>query len=530
MRNDIINFLVEDSLYSILDSNFNIVKSSFKYLKKIGCKEEESIHKDEFIFLRNNQNEVFEEIRNAMYNNKTWNGILEKDTSNERVKYFESNIRPLYDKNALKQILVYRKDITQSVYDKNHCALTNLRNKHNLVKYLNENLEEKSLMFLINIDNFRVINDVYGGKCGDLILMEFANLLSKYDDYDAFRLKGDEFVMRKTCCHIKKSKNIINKFKKSIERKLNKPIEVCSVELKSQISVMIRVTISVSISKNNNILQEVDIAHKEARLKNKHFMKFNSSMIDLVKKQKHLEVVKDIQTGNVIISYQPIVCNKSLNIYKYEALARIKNSNGKILMPYEFFDLSQQVKLYHSITRAVLANIYKDILEHDIYVSCNITMADIESIKTYNFIMNLLRDKKFSKNITFEIVETVDISSYERFNKFSRTVRERGAKIAIDDFGVGYSNFSHLSNIEFDYLKIDGQFIKNILISKKDEDIVKLIADFAQKHNIKTIAEFVEDDSILQKIIENKVDYSQGYYFGKPMPIEEIIKNRTCQN
>jgi len=133
----------------------------------------------------------------------------------------------------------------------------------------------------------------------------------------------------------------------------------------------------------------------------------------------------------------------------------------------------------------------------------------------------MLSKNIFNQNITFELVETDGIEDFDMFDKFVKTIRKFGAQISIDDFGTGYSNFTYLAKIEPDYLKIDGSLIKNI-ISTKDYDVVKTIINFAKMYNIKTVAEYVENEEIFILVKELGIDYSQGYYFSKPLSIDEL--------
>ena len=204
-----------------------------------------------------------------------------------------------------------------------------------------------------------------------------------------------------------------------------------------------------------------------------------------------------------------------------DALARLIKGDD-VVPPGAFIDISKKIKYYHQITRAMLIKSFEDFGNRsDIGVSINLTIEDIANIRTFNLIIELLSKNKHNHNITFELVESDGIEDYELFNKFVTTVKNFGAKISIDDFGTGYSNFSYLSKIEPNFLKIDGSLIKNIE-NLKDFNVVKTIIDFAKMYNILTVAEFVENEDIYILVKELGIDYSQGYYFSKPLAIENI--------
>ena len=135
--------------------------------------------------------------------------------------------------------------------------------------------------------------------------------------------------------------------------------------------------------------------------------------------------------------------------------------------------------------------------------------------------------KKFvdPSRITFEILETEEIENYNLLYKFISKIKELGCKFAIDDFGTGYSNLEHLMKLKVDYLKIDGSIIKRMPEDKGARILTEAVVSFSKELKIKTIAEFVSDQNIYEMVKLLGVDYSQGYYLGKPEPIE-VIKER----
>jgi EAL domain-containing protein (putative c-di-GMP-specific phosphodiesterase class I) len=128
----------------------------------------------------------------------------------------------------------------------------------------------------------------------------------------------------------------------------------------------------------------------------------------------------------------------------------------------------------------------------------------------------MLERYKIGSRAVFEIVESESIENFEEVEDFIVQVKSYGCKVAIDDFGTGYSNFEYLMKLKADYIKIDGSMIKDIDTSLNAQIVVSTIVSFAKKMGIKTIAEFVENESILNKVKELGVDYSQGYYFSQP--------------
>lgn len=148
--------------------------------------------------------------------------------------------------------------------------------------------------------------------------------------------------------------------------------------------------------------------------------------------------------------------------------------------------------------------------------SINLSSDDIMDGDTYRFILKTLETTKMGKQVIFEIVESEDIQNYRKISEFIVAVRAFGAKIAIDDFGSGFSNFSYLTKINMDYVKIDGSLIRDITNDIQSEIVVETIIDFAKKLGIKTVAEYVHSNDVQAKVIAMGIDYSQGYYISEP--------------
>jgi len=140
--------------------------------------------------------------------------------------------------------------------------------------------------------------------------------------------------------------------------------------------------------------------------------------------------------------------------------------------------------------------------------------------ETIAFIHKKLENLDIAKRVIFEIVESEGIDNFEEVSLFIKEMKAVGCKIAIDDFGTGYSNFEYLMKLNVDFIKIDGSFIKNIDMCEQSLLISELIITFAKKQNIKTVAEFVHSKSVLEKVRELGITYSQGFYLGEPKSIE----------
>jgi EAL domain-containing protein (putative c-di-GMP-specific phosphodiesterase class I) len=231
-------------------------------------------------------------------------------------------------------------------------------------------------------------------------------------------------------------------------------------------------------------------------------------------------IKRALDSSSIVPFYQPIVDNKDNKTVKYECLVRIIE-DGEIIPPMDFLPIAKQVKLYQDITREVIRRAFADFEKLKTPFSINLSINDIENEITTAFIYEKLNEyKSIGANLTFEILESEQIDNYDQICDFIKSVKEYGVKIAIDDFGSGFSNFDHVTKMGVDYLKIDGSLISDLPNSKEKRVTVETIVDLAKKLCVETIAEFVSSKEVYEVVKAKGVTYSQGYYFGKPEPLD----------
>lgn len=235
-----------------------------------------------------------------------------------------------------------------------------------------------------------------------------------------------------------------------------------------------------------------------------------------------------MKSNNILSFYQPIVDVLTLQTVKYEALVRLRTTDG-VLLPSEFLPGVYKFGLGQQMTEQIFKNVWRS--AKYINVSMNINLSDVESEIIRNKILNELKNNpKRAKNITFEILETEDTQNELLIEQFIYDLKRSGASIAIDDFGTGYSNFERIMTVwKADIVKVDGSLIRNIG-DPAVKSLIQGIVNIAKASGIKTVAEFVADEEIFIAIKECGFDYAQGYYFGKAVPFEYIEKQRISQD
>ncbi len=241
---------------------------------------------------------------------------------------------------------------------------------------------------------------------------------------------------------------------------------------------------------------------------------------------KEFEILKDINSAladnKVVPYYQGIRNNKTGQIDKYEALIRIISRDGKLLSPFFFLDIAKKHRLYLKLTRRMIDCVLRDFHDVDCGVTINVSYLDISAKSFVPYIKERLKDFRNPERIVFEILEDECFKEVDGLKAFIKDMREIGAKVAIDDFGAGYSNLLEIIRIKPDFIKVDGEIIKAIHNNQDNKLVLELITSLADDLNVELVAEFVENEEVQREVISHGIAYTQGYIYSRPAPFEEL--------
>lgn len=229
-----------------------------------------------------------------------------------------------------------------------------------------------------------------------------------------------------------------------------------------------------------------------------------------------------IYNDGVVPYYQGIRNNHDGQIHYYEALMRLIGSGGEINSPMVFLGIAKKYRLYSTLSHMMIDRVLRDFADRQESVSINISAYDVNSKDFVNWFFGRLGEFPDPVRITVEFVESEDFRESEEFIIFVKRLRQAGCKISVDDFGTGYSSLEEVIHLEPDYIKVDGSIICGLEDKPKNMVLLKTIVFLARQLGIKTIAEFVENEGTQVLLKENGMDYSQGYLFSKPLPLEDL--------
>ncbi len=396
---------------------------------------------------------------------------------------------------------------------------------YSLAKLQQENFATmQRALAIVKVRRFKSINDFYGYQVGDYILQQTAHFLrielqAKYREYgvELYRVSGSHFVIA-IHSSVKRLYELIDE--------IQHLFEMTKIDIGGE-HVLLEMDAAVLDTNTMPSLSNLDKALRKAEEINGLVLYENDEKEELnYKKRLHCKnkLIKAYNEERIVNYYQPIVDNKNGTIYKYEALVRMISEEGEVVSPGVFLPIAKETKMYTVITKSVLLSALRDFRDSECMVSINLSIEDIKSEEIRSLIRDGLEQFPEPARIVFEILESDEIDSYEVLVGFIQEIHKLGAKVAIDDFGSGYSNFEHLVRLHIDYIKIDGSLIKDIHTNHYSQAVVQMLYDFASQMKIKTVAEFVYKEEVSRYINFIGIDESQGYFFSEPIAFKDSMK------
>jgi len=391
-------------------------------------------------------------------------------------------------------------------------TLTSLPNRVKL-NYDLDTANHKTLI-LINIDRFSLLNDAYGFDAGDQVLLHLADLLRKIikKGMILYRLEADIFAI-----------SISEQNKENVEAEVdtiramldNSPIEI------NGLSLYISVTIGVVYYQVGNIIQKAEIALRQARTVSRNRVEYYSDSLEMnsVIEENNSwtgRISKALEDDKLLAYFQPVVECSTGKVVKYETLVRLE-IDGEVYFPRDFLNTARYAGYLHKITCRMFEKACEKFQDNDLMFSINITDQDLVEVKFVEKLEQIRNRYDIDRErIVIELLEETSLSVNTLATRTLKELSSLGYKLSVDDFGTQCSNFAQLGNYDFETIKIDGKFIKDINTNEQSKIITESILFFTSKIGFKTVAEFVHSKEIYEIVKEMGVTYAQGYYFGEP--------------
>lgn len=456
--------------------------------------------------------------------------------------YFLCNVIPLFSaQQQIHESLLIMFDITMQklqeeelLYRLYHNELTKLPNRVALFREIKQNSQLK--LMVLDIDGFSKINAVYGDEMGDRILQDFSNALTHLIEGSAlqlFKLSADVYVI---LADHRISDTFFIEDVVMLSHQLN-PIYLDCFSNQIALRVNIGAALPAEHSTNRSLLGMANIALIEAKKSSRSYLFYSEVEKRFNQMQKGLIVLDRlhyiIEHELLQLYFQPIYDVRQQRVVKHEVLMRIADSNGEILSPATFLPIAKNAHIYYLLSQMMINKVF-EAMKNDatLHLSINLSMEDILHAKTSTIIIENLQRYGCGHRLSIELLESEEVHYSELLNGFIEQVKRLGVTILIDDFGSGYSNYSHLIYLGVDGIKIDGSLISGI---KKDETIyqvVRSIINISKELQLKTVAEYVSSEKIYTLLCELGVDMVQGYYIAKPSDsvMNDIVLDNSSED
>ncbi len=480
--------------------------------------------------LKNDKEEIEIKIINRV-GEENWvsiKGFGKKNNKGSLIE-FEGYIHNINDEKEIKLKLEY---IT--LYDE----LTGLNNRKHFKNLMEDQLKEHALLesrcalILIDIDNFKFINDSYGHKCGDVFLEKFSQDLKEHFNFNELlcRFGGDEFIIFiPYISGLQEIKDVVKK----IMNILKSPYSINNKQIFTSASIGIAVFPDDG-EEAEVLLQNVDAAMYTAKSNGKNqWQMFNSNI------SKEINRIYSIQRGlrtalennEMFVVFQPKVRLTDDEVDGFEALLRWKSTEIGFVSPVEFIPVAESTRLIIPIGKFVLREVFikiKYLLSQgydNFKIAVNLSEVQLREGDLLGYINSLVEEFEVSpKYIEIEITESMIMKSVDRNIEYLLEIKKLGASIALDDFGTGYSSLNHLTKLPIDVLKIDRSFVIDMVENDKSRYIVEKIIQLSHKLGITVVAEGVEEKEQVDYLKSIECDTVQGYYYSKPENFENVIR------
>ena len=516
-----------------LDGTISYVNEEFCRLT--GYSHEESIGVSVFTICHQGEDKSqCENMLNTVRNKKIWRGNIQNQKKNGGMYYVRATVVPILDENEdIIELISIQQDITQAIEQQAQIVrqttdpTTGLFNRVKMEEDIHKVEEPK--FAIISLDNYNVIKDFYGWESGKKILREVSEIflsLRNIENIKVYKLAGSDFaVLGNQALDM----DLFHGICRTILEKINN----YAIEIEGG-SIHINASAGLTSDKDH-LLSYAGLALQHAQA-TRHLTIIYEETENLVQQfENNLIWTKKLNQAlnedRIVLYVQPIINSKSGQVEKYECLVRMLEEDGEsVISPYFFLDIAKQSKVYHQLTERVITSAF-DVFSKipNVDFSINLSIEDLLHVSTVEFIKTKLEETGLASRFILEIVESEGIESFNEVVDFVTDMKSRGCKVAIDDFGSGYSNFAYLMQLNVDFIKIDGSLIKSIDTDVNSKIITSTILDFAQQLEVKTVAEFVHNEAVLDYVKRLGIDYVQGFYLGEPFPIENLTEQKVVR-
>ena len=449
--------------------------------------------------------------------------------------WFDETGRPVKARGIVRVINERYLEEQRLLYRSDHDELTGQLNRIRLTEALgavvtrSERTKQSCAFLMASVNNLAVINETFGFDVGDEVIAATARIIRA-------RLRGGDTIGRYSSnkfgiilneCGPAAMRVAAERFMKAIR---DAAIKTTACQVSATISVGGVLLPDHARTTHQGLSHALQALDKARSKRHETFIAFEPNAARETTRQRNItiadEVISALDQNRMLIALQPMMTCGAREPGLYECLLRMERPDGVIISAGEFITVAEQLGLSRLIDRRTLELSIEILKKHpNIKLSVNVsglTASDHEWLVTLHRLTGGRR--QLTERLTIEITETAAIHDLDLSINFVDTLKELGCKVAIDDFGAGYTSFRNLKFLGVDMVKIDGSFVKNLMDDKGDRVFVKTFIDLANAFGMETVAEWVGDERTALYLIEAGVTYMQGYHYGKPQLAGELLR------
>jgi diguanylate cyclase len=469
-------------------------------------------------------------------------GLVARDGTRRDIQDSASLIRSA-DGEVLGAVFIFQ-DVSRMraiqrevAFSATHDSLTLLPNRKMFLEALGAAIEKskaaktENVLCFLDLDGFKIVNDTVGHAAGDVLLRTVADILRRYitDTVTVARLGGDEFAMIFYGYSIDQAQVAMAMVLEDVAT-----FDFRWEERLFRVSFSIGVASITQGSELGSVMKQADVACYAAKQAGRNRVSvYEAEGGEGHDRHQQLQVVADVREAvaknRFSLFAQKIISLRGGGTPQHEVLLRMHDRNGGMIMPAQFIPAAERYDQMGHLDRWVFDKVLRDYGPRlakipGVQININVSANSLNDPTFLRCLLDILKSSSLPPSaLTLEITETSLINNLFAASGIIERVRALGCRVALDDFGAGLCSFGYLRNFKVDFIKIEGSFIRNMRRSSVDLAIVKAINNIAHEIQSQTIAEFVEDESLLEMARQLELDFAQGYAIGYPEPIETLF-------
>jgi diguanylate cyclase (GGDEF)-like protein/PAS domain S-box-containing protein len=515
----------------MLDTNLAITDANGMMLMRCGWGLRDLLEQSFFALWSPESLGLRTDVTANLASSHSWKGVVQYQSENGQTFYLDTTLAAIYDEHRqVNEYVCIGYDVTALIesthamsYRLHNDPLTQLPNRLSLLETIGAETPEHFGLVLLNVDRFSELNACFGHEAGDEVLRALGHALSEgFSSFSGvcqlYKLPVDEFALLVDMEQI--GPDFEGRLQGFLQHLPHQRFQLDGQQVNVSVTAGWASTHTAG-PQGRQVMSGADMALKRAKAQHQTFLSFDPTLKIEKTYQQNLNWIERLNRGleerRFVPFYQPIVDAKTHEVVKYECLLRLREGD-RYVSPGAFLGIAKRLRLYHRLTQTMIDQVFERMRISTQHFSVNLSIEDIADETMRHWLIQRVKNCPDPERLVLEIVESEGIQNYDTVRDFIRAVKGQGVRVALDDFGAGYSNFAYMVQLDVDYLKIDGSIIREICDNPASEVMTETILAFAHKLGVKTIAEFVSSAAIDDCLKTFPIDELQGFYFGEPSP------------